>query len=64
MEFEIIFKIAGIGIIVSLINIVLNKAGRDEYVILTTLCAIIIVIIMIADNIKELFITLEKLFIL
>ncbi len=62
MNIDIIFKIAGIGLIIAILNIILSKAGRDEYVMLTTLAGIIIVVIMIMDEIKELFSALEKLF--
>ncbi len=62
MEIDLIFKIAGIGIVISILNIILAKAGRDEYVMLTTLAGIIIVVIMIMDQIKELFSALENLF--
>ncbi len=62
MNIDIIFKIAGVGLIIAILNIILSKAGRDEYVMLTTLTGIIIVVIMIMDEIKELFSALEKLF--
>lgn len=62
MDIAIIFKIAAIGIIISTINTILTKAGRDEYTMITTISGIIIVIAMIIDDIKELFMTLENLF--
>lgn len=62
MNIDIIFKIAGIGLIIAILNTILSKAGRDEYVMLTTLSGIIIVVIMLMDEIKELFSALEKLF--
>lgn len=62
MDMDIIFKIAGIGIVISILNIILAKAGRDEYVMLTTLAGIIIVVIMVMDQVKELFYALENLF--
>ena len=62
MNIDIIFKIAGVGLIIAILNIILSKAGRDEYVMLTTLTGIIIVVIMIMEEIKELFSALEKLF--
>ena len=61
MSADIIFKIAGIGLIVAIINIVLSKAGRDEYVMLTTIAGIIIVALLLTDEIRELFSSLEKL---
>lgn len=62
MDINIIFKIAGVGILIAMINMILSKAGRDEYVMLTTLSGIIVVMLMIMDDIKELFTTLESLF--
>ncbi len=62
MEMEFIFKIAGIGIVISILNIILSKAGRDEYVLLTTLAGIIIVSAMLVDNINDLFLSLQRLF--
>lgn len=62
MEFELIFKIAGLGIVVAIINIILSKAGRDEYVMITTLSGIIVVSVILLDEIKKLFETLQNLF--
>lgn len=61
MSIDIIFRIAGIGIIIAIINVVLTKAGRDEYVMLTTVAGIVIVALMLTDEIRELFYSLEKL---
>ncbi len=57
-----IFKIAGIGILVTVINMILTKAGRDEYAMLTTLTGIIVVVLMLLEDIKKLFVALENLF--
>ena len=62
MEIEMIFKIGGIGIIIAVVNIILSKAGRDEYVMLVTLAGVIIVSAMLAKEISELFSSLKKLF--
>lgn len=61
MDLNVIFKIAATGITVSLLNTLLSKAGRDEYVMLTTLAGIIIIILMLTDEIRGLFSALEKL---
>ena len=61
MDISIVFKIAAIGLIISTVNIILSKAGRDEYTMLTTISGIIIVIAMIIDDIRDLFMTLENL---
>lgn len=62
MDLDIIFKIAGVGLLVAILNIILTKAGRDEYVMLTTLAGIILVVIMLLDNVRALFSALSELF--
>jgi len=62
MDINIIFKIAAMGFVISVLNIVLTKAGRDEYTMITTISGIVIVIAMIIDDLKELFMSLESLF--
>lgn len=61
MDINTIFKIASIGIIVAVVNLMLTKSGKDEYTMLTTITGIIIVIAMIIDEIKTLFLSLENL---
>ena len=55
MEIDLIFKIAAIGLIVALLNQVLTKADKSEYATVITLVGIIIVLMMIIPEIKELF---------
>lgn len=55
MEIDLIFRIAAIGVIVSLLNQFLTKADKSEYTTLTTLAGIIAVLLMIIPQIKELF---------
>lgn len=57
-----IFKIAGIGLVITFLNSILSKAGKDEYVMLTTLAGIIIVSVMLIEHIEKLFLLLHKLF--
>ncbi|SCY98580.1 stage III sporulation protein AC [Alkaliphilus peptidifermentans] len=59
---DIIFKIAAIGIIVSVLNMVLNKAGRDEQAMMTTLVGIIVVLMMVINLISNLFDTVKTMF--
>lgn len=61
MEIELIFKIAAIGIIVSVLNQVLSKADKSEYATFTTLIGIIIVLFMVIPEIKELFDTVKDM---
>ena len=62
MEIDLIFKIAAIGIIVSILNQVLSKSGREEQATLTTLAGVIVVLMMVAQKIAELFDMVKRLF--
>ena len=48
MEIDLIFKIAAIGIIVSILNQVLSRSGREEQATMTTLAGIVVVLMMMA----------------
>lgn len=62
MEIELIFKVAAIGIIVSILNQVLSKTGREEQATMTTLTGLVVVLMMVASKISELFELVKKLF--
>lgn len=62
MEVDLIFKIAAIGIIVAVLNQVLIRAGREDQAMLTTLTGLIVVLMMVINQIKELFVTIKYLF--
>ena len=62
MEIDIIFKIAAVGILVSVLNMVLKNAGRDEQAMLTTLAGLIVVLYWVIGYISELFKTVQTLF--
>ncbi len=55
MDVDLIFKIAGIGIIVAVLNQLLGRADKGEYAMLTTLAGIVIVFFMVIPELKELF---------
>lgn len=55
MDIELLFKIAGVGILVAVLNQVLSKAGREDQAMMTTLTGIIIVLMMVVTKINELF---------
>lgn len=57
-----IFKIAAIGIIVSILNQVLTRSGRDEQATMTTIAGLVVVLIMVAQKIAELFDLVKNLF--
>lgn len=62
MGIDIIFKIAGIGIITALVNIILEKSDKKEIATLVTLAGLVIVLIMVVDMIGGLFDTLRSIF--
>ena len=61
MEVDLIFKIAAIGIIVAILNQLLSKSDKGEYSMLITLAGIILVLLMIIPEIKELFDTVREI---
>jgi stage III sporulation protein AC len=62
MEIDLIFKVAAIGIIVAILNQVLSKSGREEQATMTTLTGLIVVLMMVATKISELFELVKSLF--
>ena len=62
MEIDLIFKIDGIGIIVAVVNPILVKAGRDEQATLVTVAGLILTMIVISGEIKDLFGMLKSFF--
>ena len=62
MEINLIFKIAAIGIIVSILNQVLSRSGRDEQATMTTLAGLVVVLVMVAREIADLFDLIKRLF--
>lgn len=62
MEIDLIFKIAAIGIIVSILGQVLSRSGRDEQATMTTLAGLVVVLMMLSREIAELFDLVKRLF--
>lgn len=62
MDVDLIFKIAAIGILVSVLNQVLLRAGREEQAMMTTLVGIIVVLMMVINLISHLFDTVKTMF--
>lgn len=62
MTVELIFKIAAVGILVSVIGQVLKHSGREEHAFLTSLAGLILVLFWIVPYIYELFETIKTLF--
>jgi len=62
MDVNIIFKIAAIGIIVSILNQVLMRSGREEMAMMTTLTGIVVVLMMVIGLISRLFDSVRTMF--
>lgn len=62
MDIDLIFKIAGIGIIVAVLNLLLKRAEREEQAMMTTLAGLIVVLMMVINEISSLFNTIKSVF--
>ena len=62
MVVDLIFKIAAIGILVAVLNQVLSRAGRDEQAMMTTLAGLVVVLMMVVQEIAQLFTMVKTLF--
>ena len=62
MDVDLIFKIAAIGIMVSVLNQVLSRSGRDEQATMTTLAGLVVVLMMVVQQISGLFELVKNLF--
>jgi stage III sporulation protein AC len=62
MDIDLIFKIAAVGIIVSILNQVLSRSGRDEQATMTTLAGLVVVLMILAQKISDLFSLVKTLF--
>ncbi|MBQ9044782.1 MAG: stage III sporulation protein AC [Oscillospiraceae bacterium] len=62
MDVELIFKIAAIGILVAVLNLLLSRAGRDEQALMTTIAGLIVVLMLVLQKISDLFSLIKSLF--
>ena len=62
LDVDLIFKIAAIGILVAVLNQVLSRAGRDEQAMMTTLAGLVVVLMMVVQEIAQLFTMVKTLF--
>jgi stage III sporulation protein AC len=62
MEIDLIFKIAAVGIIVSILNQVLVRSGREEQATMTTLAGLVVVLMIVVQRIAALFDLVKTLF--
>ena len=62
MEVDLIFRIAAVGILVAVLNLLLSRAGKDEYGLMVTIAGLVAVLIIVVREIYELFALIEDLF--
>lgn len=62
MEVELLFKLAGLGIVVTVLSQVLTRAGREELGTLVTVAGLVIALLLVANLISDLFTSLKSLF--
>ena len=62
MEIALILKVAGIGILISVLNMILEKVDRKDWATLTTLVGIVIVLGLVITEISDLFNTVRTMF--
>jgi len=62
MDVNLIFKMAALGILVSVLNLLLSRAGRDDYGLVVTLAGLLISLLVVIEKVNELFETIRILF--
>ena len=62
MDIDLIFKIAGEGILVAVLNILLQRSGRDDQALMTSIAALVVVLMVVVEKISELFDLIKILF--
>ena len=62
MDVDLIFKIAAVGILVAVLNLVLARSGREEQAMMTTLAGLVVVLMMLVRQVSDLFDLIKSLF--
>ncbi len=62
MDVDLIFKIAAIGILVAVLNLLLSRSGRDEQALLITIAGLVVVLMLLIREIHDLFQLIRDLF--
>ena len=62
MDVDLIFKIAAVGILVAVLNLVLARSGREEQAMMTTLAGLVVVLMILVQEISDLFNLIKTLF--
>ena len=62
MDVELIFRIAGVGIVVAVLNQLLQRSGRDEQAMMTTIAGLVVVLMLLVGEKGKLFQTVREVF--
>lgn len=62
LDVDLIFKIAAVGILVAVLNILLSRSGRDEQALMVTIAGLVCVLVIVVREISELFALIKSLF--
>ena len=62
MDVDLIFRIAAVGILVAVLNLLLTRSGRDEQALMTTLAGLVVVLVIVVQEISDLFNLIKSLF--
>lgn len=62
MDVDLIFKIAAVGILVAVLNLLLTRSGRDEQALMTTIAGLVVVLVVLVQQIAALFELIKSLF--
>lgn len=62
MDVDLIFKIAAVGILVAVLNILLSRSGRDDQALMTSIAGLVVVLVIVVQEISALFDLIRDLF--
>ena len=62
MDISVVFQIAAVGILVAVLNLVLQRAGREEQAMMTTLAGLLVVLFWVINYISQLFSEVQSIF--
>ena len=62
MDVDLIFRIAGVGIVVAVLNQLLVRSGRDEQALMITIAGLVAVLFILTQQIGDLFETIKQIF--
>lgn len=62
MDVDLIFKIAAVGILVAVLNILLTRSGREDQALMTSITGLVVVLVIVVQEISEFFDLIRDLF--